>query len=111
MHGAGIAACGGDQVGRKALRIVEQDFQKVVWNEALVAFAQRQHLGALQEAAHALRVLLLVHHSTLSFRRPRSSGRRKSGPLSGHPALDMGWNGPAQDRTAAMAFRCNDAAL
>src|SRR5262249_51722329 len=40
----------------------------------------------------AVRVLLLIHHSTLSFR-PPASGRRKSGPLSGHPVLDMGWDG------------------
>ena len=70
MHRPGIAACRLDQVGRKAFRVVEQDFQEVVGNEALMAFAQRQHLGALQETPHALGVLLLVHLSTLSFRAP-----------------------------------------
>src|SRR4029079_12640114 len=93
MDCAGVAACSIDQVGREALRIVEQDFQQMVWEETLVALAQRQHLGALQEAAHALRVLFLIHHSTLSSTPPINGGR-KSGPLSGHPASDMGSNAP-----------------
>ena len=74
-----IAARRADQVGREALGIVEQDLQNVVGNKPLVAFAQRQHLGALQESPHALGVLLLVHLSTLSFA-PPSCGGRKSGP-------------------------------
>ena len=89
MDGAGIAACGRDQVGGEALRVVEQDLQQVVGNEPLVAFAQSQHLGALQEAAHALGVLLLVHFSTLSFAPPSSAGERAD-PLQRHPDADMG---------------------
>src|ERR1700745_3563136 len=38
---------------------------------------------------------------------PPASGRRKSGPLSGHPALIWGRMAPAQDRISGTAFRCN----
>ena len=103
VHGAGVAACGGDQVGREAFRIVQQDFQEVVWNEALVPFAERQHLRALQEAAHAVRVLVLVHHQPFLWT-PPINGRRKSGPLSGHPALDMGSNGPGARPDSGYGF-------
>src|SRR5260370_9039245 len=54
-----------------------------------MAFAQRQHLGALQEAPHALGVFLLVHLSTLSFA-PPSCGGRKSGPSREASCADMG---------------------
>src|SRR5260370_7426295 len=54
-----------------------------------MAFAQRQHLGALQEAPHALGVFLLVHLSTLSFA-PPSCGGRKSGPSQEASCAAMG---------------------
>ena len=89
VNGAGIAACRRNEVGGEAFRIVEQDFQKVVGNEPLVTFAQSQHLGTLQETAHALGVLLLIHFSTLSFAPPSSAGERVD-PLQRHPGADMG---------------------
>src|SRR5580692_8003810 len=61
----------------------------MVGHKPLVAFAQRQHLGALQEAPHALGVFLLVHLSTLSFA-PPSCGGRKSGPSQEASCADMG---------------------
>src|SRR5580693_2811546 len=61
----------------------------MVGHKPLVAFAQRQHLGALQEAPHALGVFLLVHLSTLSFA-PPSCGGRKSGPSQKASCADMG---------------------
>jgi hypothetical protein len=110
MDCAGVAACGVDQVGREALRIVEQDFQQMVWEETLVAFAQRQHLGALQEAAHALRVLFLVHHSTL-LRRPRSTAGERADPYPGILRPIWERTASAQDRIQGMAFRCNVGAV
>jgi hypothetical protein len=73
----------------EALRIVEQDLQKMIGNQPLMAFAQRQHLGALQEAPHALGVFLLVHLSTLPFRAPVLR-RAKERTLSEASCADMG---------------------
>ena len=81
----------------------------MVGHEALMAFAQRQHLGALQEAPHALGVFLLVHLSTLSFA-PPSCGGRKSGPSQRHPDADMGRDCALQDQTAGEAIRQGGAA-
>jgi hypothetical protein len=46
-----------------------------------MAFAQRQHLGALQETAHALGVFLLIHHSTLSFNAPVERQAKERTPI------------------------------
>ncbi len=81
VHGARIATGGGDQVGCKAFRIVQQDLQEMIWNEALVTLAQRQHLGALQESAHAVGVLFLVHRSTLSFHAPVQRQAKERTPI------------------------------
>ena len=108
MHGAGIAACGGDQVGREALRIVQQDLQEVVGKEALVPFAQRQHLGALQEAAHAVGVLLLVHHSTLSFDAPDQRQAKERTPIRASCARYGEERPRRKTGQRRMAFPCND---
>jgi len=111
MDGTRIAAGRPDQVGRQALGIVEQDFQDMVGNETLVALAQRQHLGALQEPTHALRVLLLIHHSTLSFHAPGKQRAKERTPYSGILRSIWGRMARAQDRTAGTASRCNTGRL
>ena len=54
-----------------------------------MAFAKRQHLGALQKTPHALGVFLwfisLPFHS-----RPRHAAGERADPLLRHPDADMG---------------------
>jgi hypothetical protein len=66
----------------------------VVWQEPLMAFAQRQHLGALQEAAHAVRILLLVHHSTLSSDAPDQRQAKERTPIRASCARYGSRDGP-----------------
>ena len=50
-----------DQARREPLRVVEQDLQQMFGGELLVALAQGQRLGGLDETAGAVRVLLEIH--------------------------------------------------
>ncbi len=59
----GIAAGAGDQLGGLPLGVVEQDLQKVLRRQALMAAAQRQRLRVLQKAPRALGILLRFHGS------------------------------------------------
>src|SRR5262249_28881355 len=104
VNRARIASRRGDQVGGEAFRIVEQDLQNVVGDQPLVTFPQRQHLCALQETAHSVGVLLLVHFSTLSFA-PPVSRRAKERTLS-RGILAPIWGGmpTLQDRSRRTAI-------
>ena len=55
------AAGGPDEVGGKALAVVEQNLEQVLRREALVAAARREPLGCLHEAARALGKLIEIH--------------------------------------------------
>ena len=57
----GIAAGRGDQLGGLALGVVEQDLQKVLGRQALMAAAQRQRLRVLQKAPRALGIFVRFH--------------------------------------------------
>ena len=57
-----VAAAGGrDQARGQAFLIVEEDLQQMFGGELLVAFAQRQALGRLNEAARPLGEFLDIH--------------------------------------------------
>ena len=74
---SGTAARLVDQAGAKAFLVVEQDFQNVFRRELLVAFAKRQRLRGLNEAARPFGIFLEIHALPL-WRRPptRSDGGR-----------------------------------
>src|SRR5262249_57636715 len=66
-----------DQAAGQALRIVEQNLEQVLGGELLVAFAQGQRLGGLNETAGAVGVFLEIHISSLN---PAPLARAASAP-------------------------------
>ena len=81
----GVAAGGRDQVGGHAFRIVEQHLQEMLGQEPLVALAQCQALGRLQEALRAVRVFFDVH-DFFSFC-PSCERTIPAGPDVRHPSV------------------------
>ena len=77
----GVAAGGLDQIGGHALRVVQQDLQQVLGQEALVAFPQRQPLRRLQEALGPVSVFFDVHVFVPFV--PHASGPSSAGPALG----------------------------
>ena len=53
-----------DEAGAKALLVVQQDFQDVLRRKLLMAFAKRQRLRRLDEAARSFRIFLEIHDFT-----------------------------------------------
>src|SRR5262249_46593675 len=68
-----------DQAAGQALRIVEQNLEQVLGGELLVAFAQGQRLGGLNETAGAVGVFLEIHISSLN---PRPFGASSVGAVT-----------------------------
>src|SRR5439155_13514281 len=94
---ARLAAGAIDQARCEALRIVEQDLQDVLGRKLLVAFAQGERLGGLDESAGTVGVLFKVHRSTPSACSARPDGtRRTSSPEHCDGALEA----PLGPRTA-----------
>ena len=58
---ARIAARLVDQAGAQALLVVEQDLEEMLGRELLMAFAKRQRLRGLNEAARPLGVFFQIH--------------------------------------------------
>ena len=93
----GIAAGGADQIGRQAFAIVQQDLEKMLGSQPLMAAPLSQGLRGLQEAARALGVFLDVHlFRPLSPRPIRHAGTMQwnSRPRAGYGAAAA----PAQER-------------
>ena len=63
-HGAVIAAGRGDQARGQAFLIVNQDFEKMIGGELLVALTQGQALRRLNEAARTLGEFLDIHSAS-----------------------------------------------
>jgi hypothetical protein len=78
QHAARIAARRLDQAGRQPLLVVDENFQDVIGNEALMAFPQSQILGRLNETARPLGEFFEVHMSSSArfFGDPRVRHRR-----------------------------------
>src|SRR5262249_8738174 len=81
-----------DQAGREPFRVVEQDLEQVLGRELLMAFAQRQRLGGLDETARTVGEFLEVHGapSVVSLGLPRCPlGGTDEAPSTGYPATAM----------------------
>ncbi len=66
-----------DQAARQALGVVEQDLEQVLGGKLLMALAQGQRLGGLNETAGAVGVFFEIHTSSLSS---TPSAREASAP-------------------------------
>src|SRR5262249_12223234 len=77
--------CPVDQSARQTLGVVEQNPEQTLVGELLVALAQGQRLGGLNEAAGAVRILLEVHFISLGLSPP--PWRRGWGILCGFTIL------------------------
>src|SRR5262249_56357286 len=55
-----------DQAARQALGVVEQNLEQMLGGKLLMALAQGQRLGGLNETAGAVGVFLEIHTSSLS---------------------------------------------
>ena len=81
----------------------------MVGNEALVAFAQRQHLGALQEARACARCTSLGSSLYPFISRPRQAAGERADPYPG--ILRSIWGGiraRCKTRPQVRLFACND---
>src|SRR4029077_910307 len=70
-----VAACRADQIGGKAFFIVEEDLEEMLGREPLMAAAQRQALGRLDESLRPLGVFVEFHDALAllnQWRRPSS---------------------------------------
>src|SRR5882724_9025586 len=83
MHGRVAAAAGGDQARCQSFLVVEKDLEQMLGNELLVALAQGQALGRLNETACPLGEFLDIH----ALSRPAPLfGRMGNGSASASPA-------------------------
>jgi hypothetical protein len=83
----GIAARGGDQVGRQPLLVIQQRFEQMFGGQPLVPLAQRNGLCRLQEPARAVGELFQVHMLSPQARLRLTPIRHAAHRLyiSGHP--------------------------
>ena len=74
---ARIAAGPLNETARETLRVVEQNFEKMVGSNLLVVFAEGQRLGRLNEALGAVRVSFEIHVASSSTFLPPHEARKE----------------------------------
>ncbi len=98
-----------DQPCGQPLGIVKQDLEQMLGAELLVAFAQRERLGGLDEAAGAVGVLLEIHCEQLPLSRPPMTARPgtawRNGPRARHPRAECRRRSRIAVEVPAIAYR------